>query len=95
MDQRQFYLSKIAEEALEVATAAMKCIHFGNDSWGPNGVRNDDQLDLELHDLEGAIIAANRKGYILGLPRDITKQLAKADKIDRYYKICQEIDTVV
>jgi hypothetical protein len=94
MDERQYYLHKIVEEATEVATAAMKCILFGNKSLGPNTFTNDEHLDVELHDLEGAIIAANRKGYILQLPRDTERHLRKADKIDSYLELCKHIKTV-
>lgn len=95
MDERQYYLHKIAEEAIEVATAAMKCSLFGNENSGPNIATNAVQLDFELHDLEGAIVAAYRKGHILQLPRVTHRYLQKADKIDAYLKICQKIGTVV
>lgn len=98
MDKRQYYLQKIAEEALEVATEAMKCIQFGSASYHPNDplrVTNMEKLQAELLDLEGAILAAYRKEYIPKLPRDTNRMVEKADKIDRYCKTCQEIGTVV
>lgn len=97
MDKRQYYLQKIAEEAIEVATAALKCVNFGNESWNPSDPKsptNVEHLVAELHDLQGSIIAAYREGHIPSLARDNTLHLKKADKIDRYLKICQEIGTV-
>lgn len=96
MDKRQYYLQKIAEEALEVATAAMKCIQFGNDSRDPNdpdGLSNQKSLELELNDMMGAVFAARSCGFICdGFDREAIKN--KELKIDKYYDLCVELGTV-
>ena len=96
MDKRQYYLQKIAEEALEVATAAMKCIQFGNDSRDPSepdGLSNQEYLELELNDLMGAVFAARNCGLVCeGFDREAIRN--KELKIDKYYDLCVKLGTV-
>ena len=96
MDKRQYYLQKIAEEALEVATAAMKCIQFGNDSrdpGDPESLSNQRYLELELNDLMGAIFAARSSNLICeGFDREAIR--IKEIKIDKYLDLCVKLGTV-
>lgn len=95
MDKRQYYLQKIAEEALEVATAAMKCIQFGNDSLNPSdpeSLRNIDQLLYEVVDFEGALAAAKYQGFLKG--SSFNHYINKVRKIDGYYDLCVKLGTV-
>ena len=96
MDKRQYYLQKIAEEALEVATAAMKCIQFGNDSRDPSepdSLSNQEYLELELNDLMGSIFAARNCGLVCeGFDREAIRN--KELKIDKYYDLCVKLGTV-
>lgn len=99
MDERQYYLSKIAEEALEVASAAMKCIQFGNDSRdpsNPDGPTNEEHLLYELYDLLGAKLAAVNRDIIKEDSPDYVWELIKnkRDKIEKYKEICIELGTV-
>ena len=99
MDKRQYYLQKIAEEALEVATAAMKCIQFGNDSRDPSdpdSLSNIDHLMYELRDLDGAVRAAGHQGFMVhSLANDSYEHSrSKVLKIDRYYDLCVKLGTV-
>ena len=97
MDKRQYYLQKIAEEALEVATAAMKCIQFGNDSRDPNdpdGLSNIDHLYFELNDLNGAVMCAYREDMFRDLPLYGYHANEKVKKIDKYYDLCVKLGTV-
>lgn len=99
MDKRQYYLQKIAEEALEVATAAMKCIQFGNDSRDPNdpnSLTNIDHLVYELRDLDGAVRAAQHQGFTVhSLGNDSYEHSKnKVLKIDKYYDLCVKLGTV-
>lgn len=99
MDKRQYYLQKIAEEALEVATAAMKCIQFGNDSRDPSdpdGLSNLDHLVYELRDLDGAVRAAQYQGFMVhSLGNDSYEHSKnKVLKINKYYDLCVKLGTV-
>lgn len=99
MDKRQYYLQKIAEESLEVATAAMKCIQFGNDSRDPSdpdGLSNIDHLVYELRDLDGAIRAADNHGILDHSLHDNSYKhsIDKVTKIDKYYDLCVKLGTV-
>lgn len=99
MDKRQYYLQKIAEEALEVATAAMKCIQFGNDSRDPsdpNSLTNIDHLVYELRDLDGAWRAAQVQGFVNHNLKENSwvHSCNKMDKIDKYYGLCVKLGTV-
>lgn len=99
MDKRQYYLQKIAEEALEVATAAMKCIQFGNDSRDPNdpnSLTNIEHLVYELRDLDGAIHAADKHGILDHSLHNNSYQhsIDKITKIDKYYDLCVKLGTV-
>lgn len=100
MDRRQYYLQKIAEEALEVATAAMKCIQFGNESRDPSdpdSLSNIEHLVYELRDLDGAFRAAQYQGFLKHDLKQtaIEHSLAKVDKIDKYFESCKHLGTVV
>lgn len=97
MDKRQYYLQKIAEEALEVATAAMKCIQFGNDSHDPNdpnGLSNIDQLYFEMNDYHGAVHAALTNEVINSQLNIGEHVINKKNKIDKYYDLCVKLGTV-
>lgn len=97
MDERQYYLNKIAEEALEVATAAMKCMQFGNESRdpsNPDSPTNEDHLVIELADLEGAVLACHYNGF-LGAPVEYQSMVrTKIEKINKYREICVKLGTV-
>lgn len=99
MDKRQYYLQKIAEEALEVATAAMKCIQFGNDSRDPSepdSLSNIDHLVYELRDLDGSWKAAQVHGFMNHTLKENAwvHSCNKMDKIDKYYSLCVKLGTV-
>ena len=99
MDKRQYYLQKIAEEALEVATEAMKCIQFGNDSRDPSdpdSLSNIDHLVYELRDLDGAWKAAQVYGFMDHALKENAwaHSSNKMDKIDKYYDLCVKLGTV-
>ena len=97
MDKRQYYLQKIAEEALEVATAAMKCIQFGNDSRDPNdpdSLSNIDHLVYEINDLNGSFLCAYAEDILRELPNFNHEAYVKANKIDKYYDLCVKLGTV-
>ena len=97
MDERQYYLMKIVEEANEVASAAMKCIQFGNDSRdpsNPDGPTNLGHLMFEINDLLGARQAAINRGF-LGTSLNSHVQIdKKVEKIEKYKQICVTLGTV-
>lgn len=99
MDERQYYLMKIVEEANEVASAAMKCIQFGNDNRdpiNPDGPTNEEHLLYEINDLLGARLAAMYNNVIKEEPVGISWQQIKdkKDKIEKYKQLCVILGTV-
>jgi hypothetical protein len=97
MDRRQYYLQKIAEEALEVATAAMKCIQFGNESRDPSkpdSLTNIEELQYEIKDFQGAKLAAEMNGIIPTQNNVANHVTEKWIKIDKYYDLCVKLGTV-
>ena len=97
MDERQYYLMKIVEEANEVASAAMKCIQFGNESRdpsNPDGPTNEEHLIAELADLAGSMLACHYNGF-LGAPAEYQSMVkTKVEKINKYKQICVKLGTV-
>lgn len=88
MTQTQYALSKVAEEATEIAKECHKIMHFGFNSFDPNDpkrVKNIDRLIAELHDLEGALLfLRDNSGGEFEFIHDTCTALAKYDKIARH-----------
>lgn len=90
---------KIVEEANEVASAAMKCIQFGNESRdpsNPDGPTNEEHLLYEYYDLLGAKLAAVEHRIIIDYPPGHAWEFIKnkSKKIDDYKEICVKLGTV-
>ena len=56
MTREQYLLGKLAEEALEVAHMALKCVQFGLAEVGPDqDLTNLERLENEIVDYEGVL----------------------------------------
>lgn len=86
MDYEQHLLCKLAEEASEIAQAAMKCQQFGFNDVNPRvtgGVSNKELLHKELHDILGVVSLLNATAGLNFVPDD-NKVLDKEKKIEHW-----------
>ena len=87
MNVEQYLLTKLAEEASEVAKMALKVQQFGMDEVVPGQpLTNRQRLHAELNDLNAAITMLNGD-CDLGYVRDelaVSFKVSKVDKFMRY-----------
>lgn len=94
MNRLQFLLSKLSEEASEVAQMCSKSSIYGLEHSKPRTeVTNKDRLIDELNDLL-AIVYMLESEFFETQVEDTEKLNAKYEKVEKYYKICQELGTV-
>lgn len=102
MNREQYLLSKISQEACELAKEASKTMLFGIDSFDPNsedgrsnleGIKEEVldviaafELFMELHGLDGAEFLGSQMAHAY--------IQAKKEKTMRYESICVQIGTV-
>lgn len=84
MNNTQYLLGKLAEEALEVSHRAMKAQQFGlGETQKGQEKNNGERLLEELHDL-AAIVQMLSTEDIIHYVRDEVKQAHKIEKVQRY-----------
>jgi hypothetical protein len=95
MNRTQYLLCKVAEEASEVAKAALKAQQFGMESMNrDSGMTNERELMFEMCDLIGVLELLNEELSITQDEAFLDHLVdSKKDKTNRYYKICQELGT--
>ena len=95
MNRKQYLLSKLAEEANEVAQMALKCQQFGFDDRYPDNTseKNSERLINELIDLQGIISMLINEKHLVFISKE-QKIFRKIKKVNRYYlyaKQCGQI----
>lgn len=86
MDLKQFLLTKLAEEAMEVAHIALKCQQFGIEDIKPGQIyTNESRLDGEFNDFMA--IVAMLKTLKVDIKVKETHVTYKAEKVRRYLQI--------
>lgn len=101
MTEEQYHLTQVKEELLEVAleciAAISKAIRFGlEDVWPERGTTNRENIDKEINDVYGAIVALNVHGLqhdpnwkVIGERNDDLID-AKCDKIHKWLTYAKE-----
>lgn len=90
----QYLLTKLAEEASEVAQIALKTNQFGPDSCDPRDqVTNTERIHKELIDLL-AIVEMLNEEFSFNFATDSEEtwycKLAKKGKVNKYYRYSQD-----
>ena len=92
MTREQYLLGKLAEEALEVAHMALKCVQFGLAEVGPDqDLTNLERLNNEIVDYEGVLQMLSDEYAVM---HDFTMDPvaycaalgAKSLKVNKYYE---------
>lgn len=85
LNREQYLLTKLAEEASEVAQIALKTQQFGMDEICPQlPETNKQRIHKELNDLFGIIEMLNSE-YNFGYTPDDNEIAAKINKVNKYY----------
>ncbi len=86
MNRVQYLLTKLAEEASEIAQIALKAQQFGLDEKLPGQeLTNCDRIEMEFNDLLGVVELLNQE-FGCGIIQDHVAIQAKGIKIDKYYQ---------
>lgn len=94
MNRLQYLLTKLAEEASEVAQIALKTQQFGLDEIYPaNGYSNRDRCHQELDDFNGIIKMLNDEFNFNYFVNDY-RVAVKADKVDKYYEYSRDLGMI-
>lgn len=98
MNRREFLLSKVIEEALEVAHRAAKILHFTVDEKQPGqGEDNGQRFNGELADFQSLVRMAQDEGALpqpMGSMDFLAHEKAKREKVEWHYKYSQSLGTV-
>lgn len=94
MNKQQYYLTKLAEEASELAQIAVKTSHFGVDSYHPVTLQtNKEALIAEIVDVLATIKVLQE--LIAGIepsPEELQELLEiKWEKMERYRKLSVQL----
>ena len=90
----QFLLTKLAEEATEVAQIALKTQQFGLDSESPyTGETNRLLLQKEFNDI-WAVVSKLNKEFGVGCLIDTDLQINKDVKLEKYYQYSKDLGMV-
>ena len=93
MTKTQYLLCKLAEEASEVAKAALKAQQFGLEEVYPKtGQSNAERITEELNDLMGILVMLADDNY--KYVEDCGAIEEKIDKVEHYLKYSQSIGEV-
>ena len=94
ISRQKFLLALLAEEAAEVAQAAIKAIRFGLEEVkeGTN-TTNAERLRGELHDLMGILVMLNDE-TTLAYSDDLDAIHAKRERVEKYYAYSKSIGEV-
>ena len=94
MNQLQYLLTKLAEEAAEVAQIALKTSQFGPDEKMPGQLlTNFERIHLELNDLLAVVDCLN-KFHSFGFDPDPVAMFNKQLKIGKYRQYSIELGLV-
>lgn len=94
MDRQQLLLTKLAEECVEVAHAALKAQQFGFEDRHPRKIfTKAERLHQELNDLL-AIVGMLNEEFAFGFAPDISLAAAKKDKVNKYAAISAKLGKV-
>lgn len=95
MTLEQFYLIKIAEEATELAQAALKASQFGLFEMSPGAKTNEELMTQELNDLLAVVgmLRCNHYEYSV-LVEDSDLQLSKQNKVVGWLEYSQSLGLV-
>jgi len=89
MNKHQYYLSKLAEEASELAQVALKCMQFGLEEVNPNTLeKNYEALQKEFTDVLACAVLVEefaQEQFTTKPEQELIE--AKWDKVERYRKI--------
>lgn len=100
MNRLQYLLTKLAEEATEVAQIALKSQQFGLDERKENDATqptNKERIHAEINDLLGVIDMLNSEYGFNYNPNTIDNLYARANKItkvDKYYEYAKKLGNV-
>lgn len=87
MNQEQYHLIKLAEEASEIAQIALKAAQFGLESVCPTETQtNRQKLFKELNDLMGVLATLNEE-HALGFVASTEAIKAKQAKMAKYKNV--------
>lgn len=88
MNKQQYYLSKLAEEASELAQVALKCMQFGMDEVNPNTLeKNYEALIKEWNDVLACAILVEGEDPRFEYDENPELLEMKFHKIEKYRKI--------
>jgi hypothetical protein len=93
MKYEKYLLIKLAEEASEVAQAAIKCSLFGYDSKDPretNGESNLVKLQKELFDMTAVLLELSQVSNSVNQHSEVNEEQyvqSKRKKLNHYYNI--------
>lgn len=91
MNNREYLLTCLAEECMEVAQRATKAIRFGLQEIQPGQPHtNAERLTLELNDLWG-VLAALRQSRIYQPVFDTDLQDAKVEKLNKFMEYSRQL----
>jgi len=95
LTREQYLLTKLAEEAAEIAQMALKTQQFGlNEVRAGQDLTNKQRLIGELNDLF-AIVEILNDEYDLGFKPDYDATMKKIEKIKKYYALSQDLGKVM
>lgn len=94
----QYLLTKLAEEASEVAQIALKTQQFGADEVYPEQSKtNTQRIHSELIDLLAIVGMLNKEfnfNFALDTEEQFQKMVDKQEKVEKYYTYSQECNMV-
>lgn len=94
LNREQYLLTKLAEEASEIAQIALKTQQFGMNEICPQFPEtNKQRIRKELNDLLGVIEMLNREYEFNFIPDD-NEIAAKINKVNKYYNYSIECGQV-
>jgi len=95
MNREQFLLTKLAEEASEVAQMALKTQQFGLDEKKDDeGPTNRERLNGEISDFQSIVAMLNTECN-LNYTIDLEKMGQKFDRVNKYYNYSASLGNVV
>ena len=95
MNNAQYLLAKLAEEAVEIAQMAIKCQHFGLTETQPgNPESNVDRLKGELNDLLGVVSMLNREVDSFNFSPDVAAIGMKVAKVNHFREYSRSLGLV-
>ena len=94
MNREQYLLTKLGEEATEIAQIALKTQQFGKgEKYHKHDLNNEERINVEFNDLLAIVDLLNQEfGYDLKpIP---SFKIAKQAKIEQYYEYSKDLGMV-